>query len=475
MLNVPLTNTGFKKGLHKTIKSSKEQTIGFAELKTKRQTRCSTLDSRSNEREFRDLLSRKVSGTAIGPWLLLPGLLKLGVWDVLKAWDNNPGSDLNARTALQMVSESALCINRVRKKNSLAHQGFQLFSGSGRLASDEQVHKVLDSHSMEDATNMLVNLGLQRRLCGHYQGGLISVDPHRMISSTKRSTTKKKKKADAAAHKMLQSFFSVCAQTGQPIMACISSAGMPTSLITQQLIRDTDRIINSKSLLLADKEHFTKDLFHCVHKNPNLDLLTPAINTQKVKRITGTLQYKPVSAGFAIGETDFYFDGDKIKYRIIAERLGERDCNYEYKAFLTTSNADAATLLGQEYDKRWSVEEFFRFENEIGLNRASTQNLNIRYGKLAMAMIAQSTTHELRKNLKPDYRTWDAKHLASHVLAWKDGDIRVKNDTIIITFYDKSNYLNKEEYINFPQKLMQLGINPCIPWLYNLKVDFKFK
>jgi hypothetical protein len=72
------------------------------------------------------------------------------------------------------------------------------------------------------------------------------------------------------------------------------------------------------------------------------------------------------------------------------------------------------------------VEEFFRFENDMGLNRASTLNLNIRYANLAMAMLAQAATYELRKNLTHDYKTWDARHLSNEVLAWNDGDVRVK-------------------------------------------------
>ena len=35
--------------------------------------------------------------------------------------------------------------------------------------------------------------------------------------------------------------------------------------------------------------------------------------------------------------------------------------------------------------------------------------------------------------------------------------------------------LKKEEYVNLPAKLIQNGIDPHIPWLYNYKLDFRFK
>jgi len=441
--------------------------------KTKRHNRKKTLTPKVNEREFREILSKKVSGTTTGMWLLIPGLLKLGAWDILKAWTGKSDADIEPRIALQLVNESALCVNRVRRKSSLSNQGFSLLSGMGSLISDEQVHQLLDNHTMEDAYNMMFNLGIQRKLSGHYQGDLIAIDPHRIISSSERVMAKKKKRPKSPSEKMLQTFFSVSALTGQPVMATMSSTGMPTSKASLKLISGTNQIINAPSLLLADKEHFTNEVFETVSGYTNLDLLTPALNTQKIKQILSTLQYTQIKVGFAVAETDFYFNNRNTKYRLLAERLGEKD--YTYKAFLTTSSKDIVTLLSEDYDKRWSVEEFFRFENDMGLNRAATLNLNIRYARLSMAMLAQAATYELRQNLTGVYKKWSARHLANEILAWNDGDIRVKGDTIIVTFYGSSDYIKKDEFINLPDKLMQKGIDPHIPWLYNYKLDFRFK
>lgn len=406
-------------------------------------------------------------------WLLIPGLLKLGAWDILKGYTGKQDMDIEPRIALQLVNESALCVNRVRRKNSLNHQGFQLLNGMGRLVSDEQVHLLLNDHTMEDTHEMMLNLGIQRKLSGHYQGDLIAIDPHRIISHSKRVMATKKKNPDVPSQKMLQTFFSVSAETGQPIMATMSSTGMPTTKASLGLIDTTDQIIKAPSLLIADKEHFTNDLFENVSNNRNFDLLTPALNSKRIKNILNTLKYTTLRAGFAIAETDFYFDSQNTKYRLIAERFGEKD--YHYGGFLTTSSVDVQSLLCENYDKRWSVEEFFRFENDMGLNRASTMNLNIRYANLSMAMLAQAATYELRKNMNCEYRKWDARHLANEVLAWNDGDIKVRNDTIIVTFYGSSDYIKKEEYVNLPAKLAHNGIDPHIPWLYNYKLDFRFK
>jgi len=421
------------------------------------------------------MLSQKVSGTSVGMWLLIPELLKLGAWDIIKAWTGKTDIDLEPRIALQVVNETALCVNRIRRKNSLGHQGFQLSNGMGRLVTDEQVHTLLNNHTTHQAQQMLVNLGIQRQLSGHFPGDIIAIDPHRIISSSKRIMAKKRKRTDFPSQKMLQTFFSVCAHTGQPIMATISSTGLPTAKATAGLIGSTGEIIKKDALLVADKEHFTRELLEMSRKHKHFDFLIPAINTPKLKNKIQDLAYKPKWAGFAIAETDFCFAHDARKYRLIAERTGETTDNYSYNAFITTSNQDAIQLICNNYDKRWSVEEFFRFENDMGMNRASTFNLNVRYGKLALAMIAQATTYQLRNKLKKDYRKWDARHLSNEVLAWADGDIRVKGDTILITFYNKPTHLNPQDYINLPKKLTSEGINPKIPWLYDYKLDFRFK
>jgi hypothetical protein len=433
------------------------------------------ISPKDNEREFRQMLSQKVSGTCAGPWLLAPELLRLGTWDLLKGWTGCGDMDFEPRIALQVVNESALCINRVRKKNSLSHQGFQLVNGMGRLVTDEQVHLLLNNHKMEEAQDLLVNLGYQRQLSGHYPGDIIAIDPHRMVSTSKRVMSKKKKVPDAPSEKMLQTFFSLCTQTGQPIMATMASTGMPTTRATKNLLEATGKIIKTDALLIADKEHFTQELLAGLQQHDHYDILVPVLHTKRINSLIESLRYKPLWAGYAVAETSFSFEGAKESFRLIAQRFGETALRYTYKAFITTSQKLVQELMSQDYDQRWSIEEFFRFENEMGMKRTSTHNLNIRYGKLALAMMAQAATFQLRKKLKKTYRSWDARHLATEVLAWADGDVRVKDDTIIVTFYHAPNHINHHEYVNLPNRLEAENINPKIPWLFDFKLDFSFK
>jgi hypothetical protein len=66
-------------------------------------------------------------------------------------------------------------------------------------------------------------------------------------------------------------------------------------------------------------------------------------------------------------------------------------------------------------------------------------------------------------------------HLAREVLAWADRDFRVIDDTILVTFYGTPKHINPVDYVNLPAIIEAEGVAPRIPWLYNFKLDFRFK
>jgi hypothetical protein len=66
--------------------------------------------------------------------------------------------------------------------------------------------------------------------------------------------------------------------------------------------------------------------------------------------------------------------------------------------------------------------------------------------------------------------------LAKNLLAGLDGDLRVSDDTILVTFYNAPNSDRLcQHYKDLPAKLERDGIDPRIPWLFNYKLDFRFR
>ena len=88
----------------------------------------------------------------------------------------------------------------------------------------------------------------------------------------------------------------------------------------------------------------------------------------------------------------------------------------------------------------------------------------------------QAAIHQLRQRLPPPCNTWDARHLARNLLAGLDGDLRVHDDTIIVTYYNAPRTETlKPLYEGLPRTLEREGIDPHVPWLWNFKLDFRFR
>ena len=77
----------------------------------------------------------------------------------------------------------------------------------------------------------------------------------------------------------------------------------------------------------------------------------------------------------------------------------------------------------------------------MGWKHAGTMNLNIQYGKMTMTLIAQTAIHMLRERIGNPIAEWDSEHLSK----------------------------------DFLKALEAEGVNPTIPWLYDFKLDFRFK
>ena len=424
---------------------------------------------------MRESLVKKVSGTLVGLWFLVAEHLRLGSWDLIKGYTGCSDTDIEPRIAMQMVHEAAICNSRVRKSNYISHQGFEQLNGLAFLVTDEQMHNMLDKYTVEEARLMQESLVMIRYNRGHYNGEMIAIDPHRIVSTSQRIMPKKKKRPQEPAAKMLQTFFALDTHSGQPIGCGIGSTGANTSQAAIDLL-DMARRVNPNALLLADKEHFTQGLIREIEQGSNFGFLFPAQSTERIRQMERALTYQPKWAGYAVAETMFNFDKSKEKYRLICQREGETEMEYAYKSFLTLSDKPATELLTEKYGQRWSIEDFFNFDGAMGFDRASTFNLNIRYGKMSLALLAQAATYELRRRLPEPYNRWNSIHLAEAVLTKLDGDIRVKDDTIIVTCYNVPIELNlHNHYQDLPLRLIAEGINPKIPWLYDYKLDFRFK
>jgi hypothetical protein len=471
----------FKKKLH--LCRPGNEPLRVETHRTKEKVRLEVSDPPDIERGVRQLLANKVSGILVGIWLLIPEYLRLGIWDLLKSWSGLPDERVQPRLALQLINESALCVSGIRMKRSLSQKGFELANGLPFIATDAAIHHVLDSHCVADAQRLQIALGKVRETFGHFKGDILVIDPHRMKSFSKRQMVRRQKDKDSSPVKMAQSFFSLDAETKQPLCFMTASSARTTTQATPELLTLTDSILKlngHKPLVLADNEHYSVELFEWISSQSRFDLLVPMPYNASVLRSIRRLSPEAFTrhwAGYATAKQPYSLtrSHDGPYYQFI-QRKGERPEDDDFKAFLCTSNRDETADLSQNYPQRWHIEEFFKHDQALGWERAGTMNLNIRYGQMTMALIAQAACFMMRQRLGSPVDQWDAPHVSKDFFRGLEGDIRVQRDSIVVTYYNAPNPdLMKKHYENMPEKLSSEGINPTIPWLYDFKLDFRFK
>lgn len=417
----------------------------------------------------------------VGVWLLLAEHLRLGTWDLLCGWTGQAGRRVEPRLALQVVHEAALCTAGVRRDRSLSQKGFEVANGLPFVATDQAIHALLEAQSIERTQALQVALGRLRRASGHFQGRLLAVDPHRLRSYTKRQMRRHRYRENEKAFKALQAFFCLDADTHQPVAFTVGSAARTVAQATPELLRMAEAILQptaGQALVLADTEHWNAELFHDVLEHTRFDLLCPMPNGQREQAKLATLppdRFRPRWAGLATARLPYRFQRQDTQplYQLV-QRCGERD--YHYKSFLSTSSRDELDQLCFDFPDRWHVEEFFNAYQAMGWNRAGTLNLHIRYAQLTLALIAQAVVAQLRQRLGEPYHHWEADHLGKHLFQGLDGDVRVGDDTILVTFYNAPNAQRlRHHYERLPHKLRRDNIDPRVPWLYDFKLDFRFK
>lgn len=471
----------FKKKLHLRFPSPATQLIDTQ--RTKEIRRPEPADPLSIERVVRQLLCNKISGNLLGIWLLIPEHLRLGTWDLLKRWTGEDNAQAEPRIALQMVHEAALCLNGQRQKRSLSQQGFEVANGLPFVASDLAVHDLLDAHTVAEAQGVQLMLAKIRHALGHYPGRILAIDPHRIPSYSKRQMVRRKKDPRASATKQIQTFFAFDADSQQPICFTLGSSSRNVSRATLELLDMAAEIFlpdQDRPLVLADTEHYTLELLDTIRRRLPFHLLVPM---SLRKRTLSEFQSIPAESftrhwiGYATyGRPYRPKNSQADPYWQIIQRKGECEQDYKMNAFLCTTSTPLTDQPLQEYPKRWHCEEFFNANQALGWNRAGTQNLNIRYAQMTMALIAQTVISMLRQSLGQPFASWDAKHFAQDFFRGLEGDIRLHNDTIIVTYYNAPNADQlSQHYTRLPEKLQEHNTDPRIPWLYGYKLDFRFK
>jgi hypothetical protein len=431
----------------------------------------------------RQFLADKVMGNLAGVWLLVPELLRLGVWDLVCGWTARKTEQVQPRLALQLIHEAALCRTGLRHRRTLNQRIFELANGLPFLATDMAVHELLGARTVADSLNLQVALGKIRRASSDFRGRVLAVDPHRIRSYSKRHMRPHREDDRERPTKVAQTFFVLDVDTGQPLCFTTGTSARRAATAAEELLKLAAEILDTKpgqTLVLADSEHFTTELLDRVKTGTNFELLVPMPAQPSLLAKLRSLpseKFQPRWAGYATMKQPYTpQESEAGPFYQYIQRQGERPEDYHFNAFLSTSDGDEVEELTEAFPKRWHVEEFFNAHQALGWNRAGTCNLNVRYGQMTMALIAQAAIERFRKRLGSPATNWDARHMATAYFEGLEGDVRVEGKTIQVTYYNAPNADKlRAHYEDLPAKLKAEHVDPRVPWLYDFELDFRFR
>jgi hypothetical protein len=383
---------------------------------------------------------------------------------------------------MQLVHEAAVCTSGIRAERTLHNRaGFELANRLPFVATDQAIHYMLRDLKVANAMELQIALGKLRLASGHFQGKLLAIDPHRVRSHSKRQMRTRKEKHESRPFKMAQTFWVLDADTAQPVCFTTGTASRSVVQATPELMDLVEAILQpsqDQTLVVADGEHFSGELISDIHERTGLNLLVPMPNRNSYRKAFAEIPADKFTrrwAGYATAKLPIQVkNANGANCYQFVEQYGEKIEQLEYKAFLSTTDSDEVDALTADFPKRWHVEEFFNVNQALGWKRGGTMNLNIRYGQMTMALIAQAAIHQLRQRLSEPYCRWDATRFAQHIFHALEGDVQVAKDTIVVTYYNAPSEL-RSHYEGLPEKLADMNVDPAIPWLYNYQLDFRFR
>ena len=116
------------------------------------------------------------------------------------------------------------------------------------------IHELLGARTVADSQHLQVALGKVRRASGHLQGRVLAIDPHRVVSFSKRHIARHRVDKAIRPTKSAQTFFVLDADTHQPVCFTTGTSARTASHAAEELLQLAADILDTKpgqTLVLA--------------------------------------------------------------------------------------------------------------------------------------------------------------------------------------------------------------------------------
>lgn len=428
------------------------------------------------EHEVTALLQRGLTTTHAGGFFFLPYLLQLQAHALVTSLGPAKAEGIpNERLALSLVFESLFGFTAgIRAVDSVSRADFGLLAGLPFLPAPSTQYRFLQSVPFQDSLDFQVQLGRRLVELGQVKPGQpINVDGHTIKTYSRKEMKHSFLTKEDRYGKAIRTFYTQDQESQKPLMALAAYSGTTVSQVTQRLARLTRDLLGRHFLMVADKEWYCGQLIQELHQQYGINVLTPVKRSARRQAEFAAVpldRYDPTVWGniATLYTTLNGFEGP-------LNLLLKKNPDGKYFALITPEREMTAATAMPTFTKRWRIENFFADNRFGGLNRLPSLNLNAIQAVLSLRLLAFHVVDNFRHDLGSEYQHMTPELIHRHFISGVQGRIQLRRDRIEVSVYGFEHQKAAEALLtNLDSKLESAEVNPCIPWLGNRRLSFRF-
>jgi len=362
----------------------------------------------------------------------------------------------------------------IRAIDSVSRADFGLLAGLPFLPSVSTQYRFLQSVPVADALDFQAVLG--KRLVSLEQitpGFAVNIDGHSIKTYSRKEMKLSHLTKEDRYGKAIRTFYTQDQESKKPVIALAAYSGTTVSQVTSQMAALTRGILGREFLMAADKEWYCGQLINELHKLYGVEVLTPVKSSTRRKEEFDAIpldKYDRTPFGniAALYTSMTNFDGP-IRLLVKKRRDGK------YFALVTPATEMTAATAMPVYTKRWRIENFFSENSFLGVDRLPSLNLNAIQTTLSLRLLAYQVVDNFRHDLGDAYQHMTPELIHREFIDGVQGRIQLRHDAIELSVYGFKHQKVVEAILsNASGKLESANVNPCIPWLGNRRLNYKF-
>jgi len=422
------------------------------------------------------LLKRGFTTTSAGGFFFIPYLLQLSAHDFLSSMGPAKLQGVPKESlALGIVFESLFGYTAgIRSVDSVSRTDFGLLAGLPFLPSPSTQYRYLQSVPVKEALDFQVSLGRRLVEFGQIEPGFpVNIDGHNIKTYSRKQMKLSFITQEGRYGKAIRTFYTQDQKSKKPLMAMATYSGTSVSQVTSALIGLTKDILARDFLMVADKEWYCGKLIDELQKLHGITVLTPVKKTKKrmeeFEAVALDKYDKTVWGNIAaIYTTMNNFDGPMMMF-LKKRRDGK------YFALLTSESEMNSDTAMPTYTKRWRIENFFKDNDFLGMDKLPSLNLNAIQTMLSLRLLTFHALDNFRHDLGPGYNSKTPKMIHREFIDGVQGRVQLRGNVITVSIYGFEHQAAAAAILtNLNGKLSHAKIDPRIPWLGNRRLQFAF-